>query len=84
VVALDVVPEKVEKINNKISPIKDEEIEKAIVNMKLTNNHLISSNDSLEAIINSQIVDLVSKDVKKINERYFQKYPLLLDFMFED
>ena len=28
VVALDVVPEKVEKINNKISPIKDEEIEK--------------------------------------------------------
>ena len=28
VVALDVVPEKVEKINNRISPIKDEEIEK--------------------------------------------------------
>ena len=28
VVALVVVPEKVEKINNKISPIKDEEIEK--------------------------------------------------------
>lgn len=27
VVALDVVPEKVEKINNRISPIKDEEIE---------------------------------------------------------
>lgn len=28
VVALDVVPEKVEKINNRISTIKDEEIEK--------------------------------------------------------
>ena len=28
VIALDVIPEKVEKINNRISPIKDEYIEK--------------------------------------------------------
>ena len=27
VIALDVIPEKVEKINNRISPIKDKEIE---------------------------------------------------------
>ena len=30
VVALDVIPEKVEKINNRISPIKDEYIENSL------------------------------------------------------
>ena len=30
VTALDVIPEKVEKINNRISPIKDKEIEELI------------------------------------------------------
>ena len=31
VVALDIIPDKVEKINNKISPIKDEYIEKYLM-----------------------------------------------------
>lgn len=35
VVALDVIPEKVEKINNRISPIKDEYIEKYFAEKKL-------------------------------------------------
>lgn len=35
VVAVDVVPEKVEKVNNKISPIADREIEDYLINKKL-------------------------------------------------
>lgn len=35
VVAVDIIPEKVEKINNKISPIQDEYIEKYLVEKKL-------------------------------------------------
>ena len=36
VVAVDLIPEKVEKINNKISPIQDEYIEKYLAEEKLT------------------------------------------------
>ena len=35
VVAVDVIPEKVEKINNRISPIQDEYIEKYLSEKKL-------------------------------------------------
>lgn len=35
VVAVDVIPEKVEKINNRISPIQDEYIEKYLIEKKL-------------------------------------------------
>lgn len=35
VVAVDIIPEKVEKINNKISPIQDDEIEEYLANHKL-------------------------------------------------
>ena len=35
VVAVDVIPEKVEKINNKISPIQDEYIEKYLAEKEL-------------------------------------------------
>ena len=35
VVALDVIPEKVEMINNRISPIRDEKIEEFFKNEKL-------------------------------------------------
>ena len=35
VVALDVIPEKVEKINKRISPIRDKEIEEFFANKKL-------------------------------------------------
>lgn len=38
VVAVDVIPEKVEKINNRISPIQDEYIENILNNLK--NIHL--------------------------------------------
>ena len=35
VIAVDIIPEKIEKINNKISPIQDKEIEQYLAEKKL-------------------------------------------------
>lgn len=53
VIAVDVIPEKVEKINNKISPIQDEYIEKYL---KEKNLNLIATTDGEEAYKNAEIV----------------------------
>ena len=46
VTAVDIVPEKVEKINNKISPIQDEYIEKYFAQKEL---HLVATLDAEQA-----------------------------------
>ena len=46
VYALDIVPEKVEKINSKISPIKDKEIQSFLSEKKLNLTWLITGNYS--------------------------------------
>lgn len=43
VVAVDVIPEKVEKINNRISPIQDEYIEKYLAEKELNLTRLRST-----------------------------------------
>ena len=53
VVALDVIPEKVEKINNKISPIQDEYIEKYLTEKKL---NLKATLDYKEAFSGAQYI----------------------------
>ena len=53
VVAVDIIPEKVEKINNKISPIQDKEIEEYLANHKL---NLIATLDAEMAYQNAEFV----------------------------
>lgn len=53
VVAVDIIPEKVEKINNKISPIQDDEIEHYLVNHKL---NLVATLDGLKAYKDAEFV----------------------------
>lgn len=57
VVALDVIPEKVEKINNRISPIKDEEIEKYFkekhLNLKATLDYKEAFSDAEFIVIST-------------------------------
>ena len=58
VVALDVIPEKIEKINNRISPIQDEYIEKYFaekeLNLKATLDYKEAFNDAEYIIISTQ------------------------------
>ena len=53
VVAVDIIAEKVEKINNKISPIQDDEIEEYLANHKL---NLIATLDAEMAYQNAEFV----------------------------
>ena len=53
VTAVDVVPEKVEKINNRISPIQDDYIEMYLRDKKLD---LVATTDAKEAYKNAEIV----------------------------
>ena len=53
VVALDILSEKVEKINNRNSPIKDNEIKKFFENKKL---NLVATVDYIEAFKNAKYI----------------------------
>lgn len=53
VIAVDVIPEKVEKINNRISPIQDEYIEKYLKEKDLD---LVATTDGKKAYQNAEIV----------------------------
>ena len=53
VVAVDIIPEKVEKINNKISPIQDDEIEEYLANHKL---NLVATLDAEKAYKDAEFV----------------------------
>lgn len=68
VVALDVVPEKVEKINNKISPIKDEEIEKYFKEKHL---NLKATLDYKEAFSNADFIVISTPTNYDDENRFF-------------
>ena len=53
VVAVDIIPEKIEKINNKISPIQDNEIEEYLANHKL---NLVATLDAEKAYKDAEFV----------------------------
>lgn len=68
VVALDVVPEKVEKINNKIPPIKDEEIEKYFKEKHL---NLKATLDYKEAFSNADFIVISTPTNYDDENRFF-------------
>lgn len=67
VIALDVIPEKVEKINNRISPIKDEYIEEFFKQKKL---NLKATLDYKEAFKNAEFV-IISTPTNYDEEKNF-------------
>ena len=68
VVALDVIPEKVEKINNKISPIQDEYIEKYFREKKL---NLKATLDYKEAFTGAEFIIISTPTNYNSEKNYF-------------
>lgn len=68
VVAVDIIPEKVEMINNRISPIKDAEIEDYLANKKL---NLTATTDADEAYKNADFVIISTPTNYDENTNYF-------------
>jgi len=68
VVALDIVPEKVEQINNRISPIHDVEIEEYLTTKKL---NLIATVDNTEAYENAEFVVIATPTDYDTKTNYF-------------
>ena len=67
VYALDIIPEKVEKINNRISPIQDEYIEKYFKEKKL---NLVATTDWKQAITGARFV-IISTPTNYDEEKNF-------------
>lgn len=68
VVAVDVIPEKVEKLNNKISPIQDEYIEKYLAEKPL---HLRATLDGMSAYKNADFVVIAAPTNYDHEKNYF-------------
>ncbi len=66
--AVDVIPEKVEKINNKISPIQDEYIEKYLTEKEL---NLIATLDAEEAYTGAEYVVIAAPTNYDSQTQYF-------------
>ena len=63
VVAVDVIPEKVEKINNRISPIQDEYIEKYLAEKEL---NLTATLDGASAAYSGGYPFSISGDIRSV------------------
>lgn len=68
VVAVDIIPDKVEKINNRISPIVDEEIKAYLLKSEL---NLKATVDSVEAYKNADYVVISTPTNYDSNQNYF-------------
>ena len=68
VVALDIIPDKVEKINNKISPIKDEYIEKYLMEECL---NLTATLDAKVAYSNAEFIIVAAPTNYDSKQNYF-------------
>ena len=71
VVALDVIPEKVEKINNRISPIMDKELEEYLATKEL---NLKATTDPKEAYENADFVVISVPTNYDPNKNYFDTH----------
>ena len=68
VYAVDIMESKVEKINNRISPIKDKEIEDFFLNKKL---NLVATTNAAEAYINSDFIIIATPTDYDTEKNYF-------------
>lgn len=68
VTAVDIIPEKVEMINNKKSPIVDKEIEEYLANKKL---NLVATTDGASAYKNAELVIISTPTNYDPNKNYF-------------
>ena len=68
VVALDIIKEKVDMINNKISPIVDTEIEEYLTNKKL---NLVATTDTYKAYIDAEFVIISTPTNYDPKKNYF-------------
>lgn len=71
VVAVDVIPEKVEKINNRISPIQDEFIEKYFAEKEL---NLVATLDGASAYKNADFVIIAAPTNYDPHQNYFDTH----------
>ena len=68
VVAVDIVPEKVDKLNNRISPIQDEYIEKYLVEKEL---NLFATTDGASAYLDADYVIIAAPTNYDSKKNYF-------------
>lgn len=68
VTAVDIIPEKVEMINNKKSPIADKEIEEYLANKKL---NLVATTDGVSAYKDAELVIISTPTNYDPNKNYF-------------
>ena len=82
VVAVDVVPEKVEKINNRISPIQDDYIEKYFAEKEL---NLVATLDGREAYKNAEFVVIAAPTNYDPQKNFFDTHHIedVIDLVLE-
>ena len=82
VVAVDVVPEKVEKINNRISPIQDDYIEKYLAEKEL---NLVATLDGREAYKNAEFVVIAAPTNYDPQKNFFDTHHIedVIDLVLE-
>lgn len=82
VVAVDVIPEKVEKINNRISPIQDEYIEKYFAEKEL---NLVATLDGREAYRNAEFVVIAAPTNYDPQKNFFDTHHIedVIDLVLE-
>lgn len=82
VVAVDVIPEKVEKINNRISPIQDEYIERYFAEKEL---NLVATLDGREAYKNAEFVVIAAPTNYDPQKNFFDTHHIedVIDLVLE-
>lgn len=79
VVALDIIPEKIKQLNNKISPIADDEIENYLLNKEL---NLLATEDKICAYKDADFIIIATPTDYDVEKNYFNT--LSVESVIED